>query len=373
MITTETVLERIFQQSSQKNAQGNSTFIIAEMSGNHNHDLNRAKQIIDAAQEAGVDAVKMQTYTPDTLTIDCDKPDFIVNGTNAWAGQKLYDLYKSAYTPWEWQAELKAYGERQGILVFSTPFDPTAVDFLEKLNVLLYKVASFEAVDTELLAKIGKTRKPVILSRGLTSIEDIHTAIDTLRANGTPTIAVLHCVSSYPALPKQMNLAHIPDIRKRFGVISGLSDHSLGIDAARVAVGLMGAAIIEKHLTLKRSDGGSDAEFSLEPAEMAELVRTIRDIDKYGLKLSFKEKKQAELLIGSATYIPDRKEKENLAFVRSLYVVKDIKKDGTFTPENVRIIRPGYGLKPKIYRNIIGKKAKNDIERGTALTWDLVL
>ena len=278
----------------RKIGPGQPCFIIAEMSGNHKHDINRAKAIIDAAAQAGVDAIKLQTYTPDTMTINCNKPDFIVGKSNAWAGQNLYELYEWAHTPWEWDAQLFDYGRKLGLEVFSTPFDPTAVDFLENLHVSLYKVASFEAVDTELLAKIGKTKKPVILSRGLTSIEDTQIAIDTLRKNGAPAVAVLHCVSSYPALPEQMNLAHIKDIQERFDVVSGLSDHSLGTQASEIAVGVMGAAIIEKHFTLKRSDGGPDAGFSLEPVEMKRLVKKIRAIEKNGFHPDDQLKKQMD-------------------------------------------------------------------------------
>lgn len=365
-------MQDIFRIKSRSIGEGHPCFIIAEMSGNHNHSLKRAKTIIDAAVDAGVDAVKLQTYTPDTMTIDSKEPDFVVGKSNTWAGQTLYDLYKMAYTPWEWQAELKDYGEKQGVIVFSTPFDPTAVDFLEKLNVFLYKVASFEAVDTELLARVGQTRKPVILSRGLTSIQDTQTAIDTLKENGAPAVAVLHCVSSYPALPEQMNLAHIEDIRKRFGVIAGLSDHSLGTQAARIAVGVMSASIIEKHFTLKRSDGGPDATFSLEPAEMTELVKTIRDIEKNGFYPTREEKEVMKIMIGKATYEPDRREKENLVFVRSVYVVADMKPGDPFTRQNTRIIRPGYGLQPKHYRDVLGKRAKNYIKRGSRMSWDLI-
>jgi pseudaminic acid synthase len=361
-----------FQIKDREIGSGQPCFIIAEMSGNHKHDINRAKAIIDAAAEAQVDAVKMQTYTPDTMTIDCREPDFIVGKANTWAGQSLYELYQSAYTPWEWQAELKVYGEKQGVLVFSTPFDPTAVDFLEKLDVAVYKVASFEAVDTELLAKIGHTKKPVILSRGLTSAADLKIAVDTLKENGAPAVAVLHCVSSYPALLSQMNLAHIKDIRERFGVVAGLSDHSLGLEASCAAVGLLQAAIIEKHFTLKRADGGPDAGFSLEPAEMKQLVRTIRDIEKNGYHPTADEEALTKTMLGTATYEPDAKEKENLVFVRSLYIVADMQPGEILTKKNLGIIRPGYGLQPKHYRDLLGKPVKTTVKRGTRTTWDLI-
>ncbi|MFA7314334.1 MAG: pseudaminic acid synthase [Candidatus Magasanikbacteria bacterium] len=339
----------------RKIGPGNPAFIIAEMSGNHNKDIKRAFQIIDAAAEAGVDAVKLQTYTPDTLTIDCDNEYFQVKVNDSWKGKTLYKLYEEAYTPWSWQTELKSYGESKGLLVFSTPFDESAVDFLETLHVELYKVASFEMVDLELLKSIGKTKKPVIISRGLGNEDDISLAITTLKNAGSPQVAVLHCVSSYPADLKQMNLATIPDIANRFNVIAGLSDHSLGITASLVAVAL-GANIIEKHFTLKRGDGGADSSFSMEPKEMKELVRVVREI---------------ELTVGVPTYISDNKEKENLVFRRSLFVVEDVKAGDILTTKNIRCIRPGYGLEPKELFNVIGKIAKRDIKRGTPLDKNL--
>lgn len=338
---------------------GQPVFIVAEMSGNHNQDINRAFKIIDAAAEAGVDAVKCQTYTPDTLTIDCDNKYFQVKVNDAWSGQTLYSLYKQAFTPWEWQAQLKEYTESKGLLWFSTPFDETAVVFLEKLEVGLYKVASFETGDLELLKKIGSTKKPVIVSRGMTSTDELELAIKTLRNAGASQIAVLHCISSYPAAPEQMNLATIPDIAKRFDVVTGLSDHSLdslGIVVPIAAV-ILGASIIEKHFTLKRADGGPDASFSLEPAEMKMLVQAVRD---------------AEKAIGVPTYETGKKESENLVFRRSIFSVKDIKKGEIMTRENIRVIRPGYGLAPKELDKILGQKAAQDIKRGTPLSWDLI-
>lgn len=331
-------------------------FIIAEISGNHNQSYKRAVKIIDAAIEAGIDAIKLQTYTPDTITIDCDKEPFQVKVNKAWAGQTLYSLYKKAYTPWEWQPKLKKYAEEKGVLVFSTPFDNTAVDFLEKMNVALYKVASFEVVDIPLLKRIGQTKKPVIMSRGMASIKELELAIKTLKDNGTPQIAVLHCVSSYPAKPEQMNLATIPDLAKRFNAVVGLSDHTLGITIPITSVAL-GACIIEKHFTLSRSDGGPDAGFSLEPDELKQLVKSVRE---------------AEKAIGKPNYASDRKEAENIVFRKSLFIVKDIKKGEKFNSENVRSIRPGYGLPSKHYDEIIGKTAGQEIERGTPLSWQLI-
>ncbi|MCX6762608.1 MAG: pseudaminic acid synthase [Candidatus Moranbacteria bacterium] len=331
-------------------------FVIAEMSGNHNQDIKKAFKIIDAVADAGADAVKLQTYTADTITIDCDKKYFQVKVNDAWKGQTLYDLYKKAYTPWDWQPRLKEYAEKKGLVLFSTPFDNTAVDFLEKMKVELYKVASFEVVDIPLLERIGKTKKPVIMSRGMASAEEIELAIKTLKDNGSPQVAILHCVSSYPAKPEEMNLATIPDIRKKFNVIAGLSDHTLGQEVAIASVA-MGANIIEKHVTLSRADGGTDAGFSLEPSELKELIKSIREV---------------ESAIGVPSYSTGKKESENIVFRKSLFVVKDIKKGEKFIEQNVRSIRPGHGLAPKFYHEVIGKKAAFDIEKGEPLSWEMI-
>jgi len=334
----------------------NPVFIIAEMSGNHNQDIKRAYKIIDKAVESGVDAIKIQTYTADTITIDCENKYFQVKVNDAWRGQTLYSLYKKAYTPWEWQAKLKKYAEDRGLLFFSTPFDKTAVDFLENINVSFYKVASFEVVDIPLLKKIAKTKKPVIMSRGMASLEELELAIKTLKKNGTDQIAILHCVSSYPANPAQMNLKMISDIEKRFNVVSGLSDHTLGIETSIASVA-MGAKIIEKHFTLSRADGGPDSAFSLEPDEMKKLVQSIRIVEK---------------AIGKVNYKSDKKESENIVFRKSLFVVENIKKGENFTEKNVRSIRPGYGMAPKFYEKILGKKAKLDIKKGTPLIMNMI-
>jgi len=330
---------------------GNPVFIVAEISGNHNQNYDKAVEIIDAAYMAGVDAVKLQTFKPEEHTLDCDNKYFQVKVNSAWQGETLYSLYKKVYTPWEWQAKLKKYAESKGLICFSSPGHESAVDFLEKLNVLLYKVAAFEIVDLDLLARLGRTKKPVILSRGLSSVADIKLALKTLKKNGCPIAAVLHCVSSYPAKLEQMNLRTIPDIAKRFGVVSGLSDHSLGITAAVASVAL-GASIVEKHVTIKRSEGGPDAEFSLEPHELKELVRSVRD---------------TENALGKVSYNVGKKEAENVVFRRSLFVVQNIKKGEDFTKNNIRSIRPGYGLAPKYIRSVLGKKARRDIKKGTPL------
>ncbi|MCL5666508.1 MAG: pseudaminic acid synthase [Patescibacteria group bacterium] len=340
----------------KKIGEKHSVFIIAEMSGNHNQNINKAYKIIDAAAKAGADAIKLQTYTADTITLNSDKEYFQVRVNDAWKGQTLYSLYKKAYTPWEWQPKLKKYAERKGLVFFSTPFDVTAVDFLEKLRVPLYKVASFEVVDIPLLERIGQTKKPVIISRGMSSLSELKLAIKTLISKGCPQVAVLHCVSSYPAKPEQMNLATIPDIKKKMGVIPGLSDHTLG-QAVSVASVALGACIIEKHITLSRADGGPDADFSLEPREFAKLVASIREVEQS---------------IGQPFYGVESKEAENVAFRKSLFVVADIKKGEKFSEKNVRSIRPGYGLEPKYYHNILGRTAALDIDKGEPLRWPMV-
>lgn len=340
----------------KKIGSDNPVFIIAEMSANHGQDIKKAYKIIDAAAEAGVDAIKLQTYTADTITIDCDKKYFQVKVNDAWKGQTLHSLYKKAYTPWEWQPKLKKYAERKGLILFSSPFDVTAVDFLEKMNVEMYKVASFEVVDIPLLERIGKTKKPVIMSRGMSSAKELNLAIETLKKSGCPQIAILHCVSSYPAKPAEMNLATIFEIKRRFKVVAGLSDHTVSNEISIAAVAL-GAEIIEKHLTLSRADGGPDAAFSLEPGELKELVKAIRDVEK---------------AIGVPSLKTGKNEMENVIFRKSLFVVKDIKKGEKFTAENIRSIRPGHGLEPKYYRGIIGKKAATNIERGEPLKWKML-
>ncbi len=332
-------------------------FIIAEISGNHNQDYDKAVQIIRAACEAGVDAIKLQTYTPDTMTIESDKKWFQVEVNEAWKDRTLYDLYKIAYTPWEWQSKLKGIAEEYGVILFSTPFDESAVDFLEGIDVSTYKVASFEIGDLELLKKIAQTKKPVIISRGMASLEEIEDAYKTLKENGSGKIAILHCVSSYPAQADEMNISTISDLKKRFpDVVVGLSDHTLSTEVSIASVAL-GAKIIEKHVTFNREDGGVDSAFSLEPQELKELVKQIRNVEKS---------------IGKPQYGSGKREAENLVFKRSLFVVKDIKQGEELTKENIRRIRPGYGLAIKHLNEILGKKVKQDIEKGTPLSWELI-
>lgn len=330
---------------------GQPPFVVAELSGNHNQSKQRALELVDAAAATGADAIKLQTYTADTLTIDSDQPHFRVNVAGAWQGDTLYGLYQKAYTPWEWQRELKDRAEQHGLPLFSSPFDETAVEFLEGLRVPLYKVASLEIRDLALLRAIARTKKPVILSRGAASVADIELALGTLRQGGCTEVMVLHCVSAYPARPSEMNLSTIPDIARRFGVISGLSDHTLGTTVAIASVAL-GAHVIEKHFTLRRADGGPDAEFSLEPAEFAQLVAGVRE---------------ASQALGSPSYQAQGREAEIQAYRRSLFVVADVAAGEVFGPHNVRAIRPGQGLPPHYLDRVLGKPAASAIARGTPL------
>ncbi|MEK7482208.1 MAG: pseudaminic acid synthase [Patescibacteria group bacterium] len=335
---------------------GQPVFIVAELSGNHNQSLERAKELIKAAADCGVDAVKLQTYTPDTMTIDSAEESFKVKGSSVWAGKTLYQLYETAHTPWEWFDDLRKVADGCGIILFSAPFDITAVDLLESKRAPVYKIASFEAVDIELLKRVAKTGKPVIVSRGMASLEEIELAVSTLRENGAGAIAVLQCVISYPAKPEETNLATMADIRERFKVVVGLSDHSLTVSIPTAAAAL-GASIIEKHFTLSRADGGPDCAFSLEPAGLKEMVKLVRE---------------AEKAVGNVQYGVYDSEAENMIFRRSLFVVQDIKAGDVFTRENVRSIRPGNGLLPKFLPEILGKKAKSDIKKGTPLKQELI-
>lgn len=327
-------------------------FIIAEMSGNHNQSIERAKAIIEAAADAGADAIKLQTYTADTLTIPCNKGLFYISDEKSlWKGQTLHDLYKVAYTPWEWHKELFDHAKAKGIIAFSSPFDETAVDFLEKLNVPAYKIASFENNHLPLLRKVAATGKPVIVSTGLSTLEGIKETVQTLRNAGCKDIVLLKCTSSYPATPENTNLFTIPDMRELFNCHVGLSDHTMGIGAPLAAIAL-GARVIEKHFTLRRADGGVDSAFSLEPEELKALVV---------------EGERGFLALGKVSYDILEAEKKSLRFKRSVYVVKDVKKDEVFTEENVRIIRPGDGLHPRHFDNLMGKKALLNIEAGTPM------
>lgn len=330
-------------------------YIVAEMSANHNMDFERAKEIIKAAAEAGADAIKIQTYTPDTITIDC-KDECFRTQSKLWEGMTLYELYQKAYTPWEWQEDLKEYAESLGIDFFSSPFDITAVDFLEKLNVIAYKIASFEINDIPLIRKVSSTGKPIIISTGIAYLEDIELAIRTCREQGNNNIVLLKCLSAYPAPFEEMNLRVIPNLGETFGCEVGLSDHSLGSETAIVAVTL-GARMVEKHLTLSREDGGVDAAFSMEPDEFALMVKQIRNVEK---------------ALGKVTYQLTPKQVEQREGSRSLFIVRDVKKGERFTTENVKSIRPGIGLHTKYYEEILGRKAKEDFNLGTPLSWDKI-
>ncbi len=330
-------------------------YIIAEMSGNHAGSLERAKEIIHAAKESGADCIKIQTYTPDTMTIDCDNEYFqIEDGT--WEGENLYHLYEKAYTPWEWQAELKKEAERVGIDFFSTPFDRTSVDFLEDLGIEFYKIASFEIGDIPLLKYVASKGKPIIMSTGMSALAEIDEAVSAIRSMGNNRIALLRCASAYPAITDEMNLATMRNMGEVFGVPVGLSDHSMGSVGAVTAVAL-GAKIIEKHFCLSRKIQNPDCTFSMEPAEFQQMVKDIR---------------QAEKAIGRVAYGVTQQEKSNVVFKRSIFAVKDIKKGETINAENVRVIRPGYGMAPKYYEDILGQCALRDIKRGEPMRMDMI-
>ena len=344
----------MFRIGNKEIGDGAPVFIIAELSGNHGGNIETAKDIISKAAEIGVDAVKLQTYTADTITIDSDNPDFIVRGGELWEGEKLYDLYSQAFTPWEWHSELFEFARSLGLEVFSSPFDKTAVDFLEDLGVPAYKIASFELIDLPLIKYVATKGKPMIMSTGMATKEEILEAVAAAKEGGCEEIALLRCNSAYPAPIGEMDLKTIPDMRKSFGVPVGLSDHTLGVNAAISAVSL-GGCIIEKHLCLSRSDPGPDSEFSLEPDEMQALVRGVREVKES---------------LGDVRYGPSPREKHNLRYRRSIYVVEDIPLDGEISEENVRSIRPGLGLHPKFIDSVIGMSSTRFIPAGTALRWE---
>jgi pseudaminic acid synthase len=330
-------------------------FVIAEMSGNHNQSLDRALEIVEAAARSGAHAVKLQTYTADTMTLDLKEGDFLISDEKSpWRGRSLYDLYQEAHTPWDWHQPIFDCAKKHGLICFSTPFDETAVDFLEKLGVPVYKIASFENTDIPLIRRVATTGKPLIISTGMATQEELDESVDAARKAGCKELILLKCTSTYPATPENSNLLTIPHLRARYGCEVGLSDHTLGVGVAVASVAL-GATVIEKHFTLKRSDGGVDSAFSMEPAEMKELVE---------------ETKRAWQSMGKVFVGPTESERPSTTFRRSLYFVKDMKAGDVLTKENVRAIRPGFGLPPKHLDQILGKVLKRDVLRGAAIKWD---
>jgi N-acetylneuraminate synthase len=341
----------------RKIGNGRPVYIIAEMSANHHKDFQTAVDLVYAAKDAGADAIKLQTFTPDIHTLDSRELCFMIKGGTAWDGKNLYDLYKECEMPWEWQPKLKDLADDIGIDFFSAAVDPTSVEFLEQMNVPVHKVASFEIVDLELIRKMTKTGKPVILSTGMASLAEIEEAVHVIRKEGNDQIALLKCTSAYPALPEEMNLRTIPHLAQMFDVPVGLSDHTLGISVPVAAVAL-GACIVEKHFTLSRQMPGPDSAFSLEPQEFKAMVVAIRETEK---------------ALGRVCYEVSEHEKVSRVFRRSLFIVKDIKKGELFTEDNIRSIRPGYGLAPKYLPIILGKPAKQNFPKGTPITLDLII
>ena len=336
---------------------GSAPLVIAEMSGNHNQSLDRALEIVDAAAQSGAHALKIQTYTAETMTIDVREREFFISDEKSlWKGESLFDLYSKAYTPWEWHEAIFDRANKHKMLAFSTPFDRTAVDFLENLNVPCYKIASFENTDLPLIKYVAATGKPMIISTGMATFAELDETVEAARAAGCNDLVLLKCTSTYPSTPDDSNILTIPEMRARYGCEIGISDHTMGIGVAVAAVAL-GATVIEKHFTLKRADGGVDSAFSMEPQEMAQLVI---------------ETERAWQAMGKVQDGPTAKETASLVFRRSLYVVAAIKAGEKLTPENVRAIRPGYGIAPKFYDEVMGKTAKRDIARGTPLAHDLI-
>jgi N-acetylneuraminate synthase len=330
-------------------------YIIAELSANHNGDLQKALDTISMAKECGANAIKLQTYTPDTMTIDCDKEQFLIKG-GLWDGYKLYDLYLQAQTPFEWHKILFSHARDIGLTCFSTPFDETAVDLLEEFDVPAYKIASFEAIDLPLIRYIASKKRPIILSTGMADLPEIEEAVAAVRESGCDKLILLHCISSYPTPLEQSNLLTIPDMREHFNVQVGLSDHTTNNVAAITSVAL-GATVIEKHFILSRHEKGPDSEFSVEPGELKALCRQTRD---------------AWLALGEAGYDRKPAEEDNIKFRRSIYFVQDLSAGETITAQHIRRIRPGFGLPPKFFDQLIGKVVKQDVERGTATQWDLI-
>jgi len=332
-------------------------FIIAEMSGNHNQSLERALEIVKAAAKTGAHALKIQTYTPDTMTLDLDEREFHISDPKSlWAGTSLYELYGKAYTPWEWHKPIFDRARQLGIIVFSTPFDDTAVDFLESLDVPCYKIASFENTDLPLIRRVAATGKPLMISTGMATVAELDETVRAAREAGCEHLILLKCTSAYPALPEHANLLTIPHLRELFSCEVGLSDHTMGMGVSVASVAL-GATVIERHFTLNRADGGVDSAFSMEPAEMAQLVV---------------ETERAWQALGQVCYGPTEAEKGSIQFRRSLYVVKDMKAGDRLIPDNLRVIRPGRGLAPKHYEQVLGRRVAKDVKRGTPVSWGLL-
>ena len=340
----------------KKIGENRPVFIVAELSANHLQKFDNAVKLIRAAKEAGIDAVKFQTYTPDTMTIDCDNEYFQIKQGTIWDGKTFYQLYKEAYTPWEWQPKLKEIAENEGLICFSSVFDKTAVDFLEEMNVPCYKIASFEITDIPLIEYVASKGKLVIISTGIATLCDIEEAVNACKKVGNNQIALLKCVSAYPTPLEEVNLRTIPHLAETFEVVVGLSDHTLTISVPIASVAL-GACIIEKHLTLSRSLGGPDAAFSLEPEEFKKMVKAVREVEKS---------------LGEVSYDLSERMEKSREFSRSLFLVKDIRAGEIFVEDNVRSIRPGYGLPPKYLKHVLGRQALKDIKRGTPLSWNLI-
>jgi N-acetylneuraminate synthase len=347
----------MMQINGREISDGQRPYLIAEMSGNHNHSLDRAMEIVTAAAHSGADAIKLQTYTADTLTLDVDMPGFVIEDEKSlWAGRRLYDLYEEAHTPWEWHKPLMDHAKKLGIDCFSSPFDATAVDFLEDLDVPAYKIASFESIDLALIRKVAETGKPMIISTGMASVIEIGEALRAARDAGNEQVCILKCTSTYPATPENTNIRTIPNMRDTFGCEVGLSDHTMGCGVA-VAATALGAVLIEKHFTLARADGGVDSAFSLEPAEF----QLLRD-----------ETERAWQSLGQITYGGTQAESGSRVFRRSLYVAEDMAEGEAFTEKSLRSVRPGYGLAPKHYDVLLGKRVNRALKKGTPVSWDLI-
>ena len=345
-----------FEIQGRRIRPGQPVYIVAELSANHGQKFERAVELIRLAHEAGADAVKLQTYTPDTLTMNSDRDAFRVGAGSLWAGRTLYDLYTEAFTPWDWQPALKKAANELGLALFSSPFDFSSVEFLESMDVPAYKIASFELVDLPLIRRVAATGKPMIMSTGMATLPEIEEAVTAAREAGANEIALLKCTSGYPARAEEMNLRTIPDLAEKFGVPVGLSDHTLDATVAIAAVSL-GAALLEKHLTVSRADGGPDSAFSLEPGEFEAMVKAVRTTER---------------ALGHVSYGATEHESKNLGFRRSLFVTEDVAAGMPLTPENLRSIRPAAGLAPRHYEEVLGRTLVKDVERGTPLSWDLI-